>query len=581
MTGLDLFKQILIGRIFPLSEKSSVSCWNLSLICYPSSGTEALRMGIIRITMSECEGRQGVRHRGIGIVTCSGPIFLMIAAAASAQIIPTKPAPLTPGVPSGTGVCSVEKSCADIAPAMVEAALGPSPLEENLRFLSDAIGGRVTGTSASDRAVSWAVEALRHAGVDEVHTERFTVPLSWSEGHTRVEVLSPEPFPVRLVSIGWSPPTPEGGLTAEIVDVGTGDEAGFAKAGDAAAKGAIFLVHSSLLLSWDDLSNEYTAHPGIIDRSIKAGAAAILWMSSRPNLLLYRHDLSLNGELDRLPQAVVAREDAERIARFLRGGQKVRVHFEMPNHVGGPVESENVVAEIRGREKPDEFVLIGAHLDSWDLGTGALDDGCNVAMLIDAARVIHASGTIPRRSIRFALFTGEEQGMLGSAAYAHAHRAELDLMVAAMIFDNGVGRVTGFSLGGRRDTRAAVLDALKPVAALGVDQFTFEADADTDNFDFWLEGVPTLVANQEPANYMLNYHAASDTFDKVDIPTLKHNTAITAVSAFALADREERIGQRQSRAEVEQLLRETGLEEALRPSILWPLWMSGARGRQP
>jgi carboxypeptidase Q len=521
-----------------------------------------------------------LKHRVVGILTCTGPVLLIIAFAASAQIIPTKSAPLATGVPSGTGVCSVEKSCAELAPVMIQAALGPSPLEENLRYLSDTIGGRVTGTPAADRAAGWAVEAFRHAGVDEVHTEKFTIPVSWSEGHTRVEILSPEPFPGRVVSIGWSPPTPEDGLTAEIVDVGTGDEAGFTKAADA-TKGAIVLVHSGLLVSWDDLSSEYTAHPGIIDRAIKAGATAIFWMSSRPNLLLYRHDLSLNGELDRLPQAVVAREDAERISRFLNGGQKVRVHFDMPNHVGGPVESENVVAEIRGREKPDEFILIGAHLDSWDLGTGALDDGCNVAMLIDAARVIHASGTIPRRSIRFALFTGEEQGMLGSAAYAHAHRSELDRMDAAIIFDSGVGRVTGFTLGGRKDTQAAVFDALKPVAALGVDQFTFEADADTDNFDFLLEGVPTLVANQEPANYMLNYHSASDTFDKVDIPALKHNTAITAVSSFALADRVERIGPRQSRAEVEQLLKDTGLEESLRSGILWPLWLSGARGRQP
>ncbi len=521
-----------------------------------------------------------MRFRGIRLLICAGPVLMVLAATAPAQIIPTKPVPLAPQVPAGTGVCSVEKSCAELAPAMIQAALGPSPLEENLRYLADSIGGRVTGTPSADRAAGWAVEAFRHAGVDEVHTEKFTVPVSWSEGHTRVEILSPEAFPVRLVSIGWSPPTPEGGVTAEIVGVGTGDEAGFSKAG-VATKGAIVLVHSSLLVSWDDLSNEYTAHPGIVDRAVKAGAAAIFWMSTRPNLLLYRHNISVNGELERLPQAVVAREDAERIGRFLRSGQKVRVHFEMPNHVGGPVESENVAAEIRGREKPDEFVVIGAHLDSWDLGTGALDDGCNVAVLIDAARVIHASGTIPRRSIRFVLFTGEEQGMLGSAAYAHSHRAELDRMVAAVIFDSGVGRVTGFSLEGRKDTLANVRDALSPVASLGVTNFTFGADGDTDNLDFLLEGVPTLVANQEPANYMENYHAASDTFDKVDIPALKHNVAITAVSSFALADREERIGPRQSRAEVEQLLKDTGLEEGMRGTVLWPLWESSERGRQP
>jgi carboxypeptidase Q len=521
-----------------------------------------------------------VPGRGARNFLCAILLFPWVATAAAAQLIHSKAAPLTPQVPSGTGVCSAERSCAQLAPAMIQTALGPSPLEENLRYLTDTIGGRITGSPAANRAAVWAIEAFRHAGVDEVHSETFRVPINWSEGYTRVDVLSPEPFPIRLVSIGWSPPTAEGGLTADVVDVGAGDEMGFAKAG-AALKGSIVLVRSGLLITWDDLSNEYLTHPAIVDRAVKAGATAIFWMSTRPNLLLYRHNISVNGELERLPQAVVAREDAERIARFLHGGQTVRVHFDMPNHVDGPVDSQNVVAEIRGREKPDDFVLLGAHLDSWDLGTGALDDGCNAAMLIDAARVIRSSGTIPRRSIRFVLFTGEEQGMLGSAAYAHAHRAELDRMVAAVIFDSGVGQVTGFSLEGRKDIAVAVRDALAPVASLGVNDFTFEADGDTDNLDFLLEGVPTLVGKQEPANYMVNYHAASDTFDKVDFSLLKHNVAIAAVSAFALADREGRIGPRQSRAEVEQLLKDTALDQSMRGTPLWPLWESGERGRQP
>jgi carboxypeptidase Q len=506
------------------------------------------------------------------LVFCCAPVF--------GQIPPVKPAPLSKQLPQGTGACSVQASCAEAAPAMVQSAIGASPLAENLRYLTDSVGGRVTGSAAADRAASWGVQAFRNAGVDEVHTERFTIPVSWSEGNTRVEILSPEPFPVHLVSIGWSPATPEGGITADIVDAGMGDDAGFAKAG-AAAKGAIVLVHSELLVTWDDLINEYDVDRVVIDHALNAGAAAIFWMSTRPNLLLYRHNLSINGEIERMPQAVVAREDAERIARFLAAGQKVRAHFDMPNHVGGPVESENVVAEIRGREKPDEFVLLGAHLDSWELGTGALDDGCNVAMLIDAARVIHASGAVPRRSIRFALFTGEEEGMLGSAAYAHGHRAELDRMVAAVIFDSGVGAITGYSLGGRKDVEVAVREALEPIQVLGVKNFTFDAGMDTDNFDFILEGVPTLEAIQEPANYMLNYHAASDTFDKVDIPELKRHVAIAALTAYALADRDERIGPRQSRAETEKLLGETGLDKELKDCGFWPLWENSTRGRQP
>jgi carboxypeptidase Q len=504
--------------------------------------------------------------------------MLLTAAAAHAQIPPIKPAPLS-RLPSSPSACAIEKSCADVAPAMIRSALGISPLEENLRYLTDSIGGRVTGSAEADRAIGWSVEALRRAGVDQVHTERFTIPIGWSEGPTHVDVLSPEPFRVRLVSTGWSPPTPEGGITADVVDVGPGDEAGFAKAG-ASVNGAIVLVHTNVLVTLENLSNESVVGPAIVDRAMKAGAASIFWMSSQPNLLLYRRTLTLAGQLEPLPQAIVAREDASRMARFLFSGQRMRVHFVMPNHVTGPVESENVVGEIRGREKAEEFVLLGAHLDSWELGTGALDNGCNAAAVIDAARAIRAAGTIPRRSIRFALFTGEEQGMLGSWAYARAHRAELDHMIAAIILDEGTGEVTGYSLGGRSDTLAAVREALDPLRSLGVKQFTLHAQARTDNLDFLLEGVPTLVALQEPANYVLNDHAASDTFDKVDIAALKRNVAVAAVTAYALADREQRIGRRQSRAEVEQLMKDTRLDRQMKFEGFWPMWEKGDRGRR-
>jgi carboxypeptidase Q len=499
---------------------------------------------------------------------------LVVTGPLSAQIPPSKPAPLSP--PVGSGGCSVQKGCSELAPDMIQRALGASPLEQNLRYMTDTIGGRVTGSPVAERAVGWAVEAFRHAGVDEVHTEKFSVAVGWSEGHTRIEVLSPEPFPVRAVSIGWSPAILGDGISTKVVDVGSGDDAGFAKVG-AAANGSIVLIHQNILVTWEDLLGEYQVAPQIISRAVNSGAVAIFWMATRPNLLLYRHTVSAAGELEKLPQAVLAREDAERMARFLAGGQNVSVHFELPNRITGPVNSENVVAEIRGREKPDEFVILGAHLDSWELGTGALDNGCNAALVIDAARVIKSSGSVPRRSIRFVLFTGEEQGMLGSWAYSRKHRDELDRMVAAVIFDSGIGAVTGYSLGGRKDTLPAVREALEPVASLGVKDFTLDAESGTDNFDFLLEGVPTLVANQEPANYMLNYHAASDTFDKVDMAQLKKHVAIAAVTAYALADRQDRIGPRQSRAQVEQLLKDTGLEKDMQDQSLWPLWQKGAR----
>ena len=283
-----------------------------------------------------------------------------------------------------------------------------------------------------------------------------------------------------------------------------------------------------------------------------------------------------------IPQAVVAREDAMRLARVAAAYPgKLRVRLTMPNKIGGPVEQFNVVGEIRGYEKSDEVVVLGAHLDSWELGTGALDDGCNAALVIEAARAIKASGLLPRRTIRFILFSGEEQGTVGSYAYVQQHRAELDKVRGMVAFDAGIGRVSGYSLGGRRDIEPAVREILKPFTGWYADNDTYDASFGTDNFDFLLEGIPTLVANQDIANYLENYHAASYTIDKVDMRELKLNTVLAAVTAWGIADRTEPIGKRQSRAEIETLMKETGLDQQMKTLGYWDAWQSGARGRQP
>ncbi len=305
-------------------------------------------------------------------------------------------------------------------------------------------------------------------------------------------------------------------------------------------------------------------------------------MGARERLLLYRHTNSLAGEIDRIPQAVLAREDAMRLARTVAAVPgKVRVRFDMPNKVGGPIEQENVVGEIRGYEKPDEVVILGAHLDSWELGTGALDNGCNAALVIEAARAIKATGLLPRRTIRFVLFSGEEQGTIGSFEYVKAHHAELDKIRAMITYDSGIGRVTGYSLGGRRDIEAGVREVLKPLESWGANNHTYDASFGTDNFDFLLEGVPTLVANQEEANYLPNYHAASDMLDKVDMRELKLHTVLAALTAWGIADRAEPLGKRLSRAELDVLVKETGLDQQLKLLGYWDAWKSGARGRRP
>jgi len=462
---------------------------------------------------------------------------------------------------------------------LLQELAGSSPLEKNLHVLCDQIGGRLPGTPAMRRAVTWAVEAFREAGLTEVARESFTVPNSWTEGDSRAEVTGPARFAARVAAVGWTPATPNGGLEAEVLAAGAGEEGEITRLGEA-ARGKILLVRSDASASFHDLAVAQRRATVALREAAQAGAVAVLLMSTRPRGLLYRHVHSIDGRLDRLPAAVVAREDALRIQRLLEGGRRARMRLDLPNRTGGPFSAENVVAEIRGRESPEEVVIVGAHLDSWDLGTGCLDNGCNAALVIEVARALQATRPRPRRSVRFILFGAEEQGLLGSRAYVERHRGELDRVAAVLIHDIGAGRVSGYSLGGRKDLEPALAEALAPVASRGPGTHTSDALFGSDHFDFLLEGLPTLVANQDTTEYTPHYHAQSDTLDKVDLTELKNQTAIAAVLAYNLADRVERPARRLSRAEMENMLKDTRLDDQLKFLGLWEEWARGERGRR-
>ncbi|HYA23707.1 MAG TPA: M20/M25/M40 family metallo-hydrolase [Terriglobales bacterium] len=460
---------------------------------------------------------------------------------------------------------------------VIDEALKPSSLQANLERLTDQIGGRVPGTPAMQAAVDWGVQAFKAAGADSVHTETFSIASSWAEGATQMNVVAPEKFRVRAISLAWAP-----GLAAQhrvpVIDIGAATADDFVKAGNFA--GAVLLVHSEEMQTWDDLFAEYLKAPGIMDQAVRGKALAIAFQSTRPHDLLYRHTNTSDGRIDRLPMVLLAREDAARMARLLASGQKLYVDLAIPNHIGGPIQSANVIAELRGSEKPDEFVVLGAHLDSWELGTGALDNGCNAALVIDALHAIRATGQRPRRSIRFILFSGEEEGMLGSHAYVRAHRNELDKAAGVVVFDSGTGKVTGFSLGGRKDVAPAATQLVAPLAQFDATKLTTDAEWGTDHFDFMLEGVPTFVADQQEANYLINYHASSDTFDKVDMPQLKKHVAEAAALVFGIADDPDRIGPRLTHAQIEQTMHETHLDELLKTFGMWEAWQQGKLGRK-
>jgi carboxypeptidase Q len=474
---------------------------------------------------------------------------------------------------------------------VIQAALQPSPLETNLHRLTDEIGGRVPGTVGMQHAVAWGVQAFTAAGADSVHTEGFTIPNSWAEGATEVNATTAyqvdasrvgggtvlSSFRVRAVSVAWAPAlAPVKHIP--IVDVGAGTAADFAKAGDVSGK--IVLVHTVVLKTWDDLFAEYSNAPPVIALAVKSKALAVAFMATREHDILYRHTNASAGEIDRLPMVIVAREDGERIARLLASGNLVWADLSIPNQIGGPIKSSNVVAEVRGSENPDEFVILGAHLDSWELGTGALDNGCNAALVVDALRAIKASGVRPRRTIRFILFSGEEQGLIGSRLYAYNHRAELDKAAGVVIYDSGTGKTTGFSIGGRKDIYYAAKELIAPLAQFDVKELKNTMEWGTDHFDFMLEGVPTFVADQQEANYLENYHAVSDTYDKVDFPQLKKHVAEAAALSIELADLPAKIGPRLTHDQIEQTMRDTNSVEMFKAFGIWDEWTSGQRGRQ-
>jgi carboxypeptidase Q len=461
----------------------------------------------------------------------------------------------------------------DTPQRLVARAMGETPIFDDLQELCDRIGGRPTGSPAAHRAIEWSAHKFQEAGLSPV-LESFQIPNLWLPVSAEASAIAPEQFAIRLAAAPFTAST-AGAIEAAVVDANEGSEADFAKLGSR-AKGAVALVHSKEMRTFDDLFAEYLRNSPLVAAAKKAGVAALLLQSTRPRGLLYRHPLSFDGSLAPIPAAIVSREQAERLARLAAKGD-VRVRLNLQNRLGNEYQSQNVVAEIRGREKPEEVVLIGAHLDSWDLGTGAEDNGVNVALVIDLARGFQQLKIIPRRTIRFVLFTGEEQGMWGSRRYVERHRAELDRFAATITFDTGSGRLLGFYLNGREDLRKPVNEALGAVSGLNATDHTDEAIDGTDNFDFLLSGVPNLVGIQDPIPYLPDYHAESDTFDRVNQREEKATLAAASVLLWAFAESPARL-KRQTRAEVEKLLIDTKLDQQMKAFEQWADFQSGKRG---
>jgi hypothetical protein len=448
-------------------------------------------------------------------------------------------------------------------------------MERDLRTLTDEIGGRPTGSPANQRAFDWALERFREAGVD-AKKEPFQMPGLWLERSARATVKGQGvSFPARVAALPFSTGTPAAGLTRPLVDGGRGTEADF-KALHDWAKGAFVLIETDELKDLEGLFREYTEGARIERRAVAAGVAGLVYMSSRPHNALARHNAAL-GWANRHPMMMMERDAAARALRLLRGAKPLTLAAVLDIQSGPAYQTHNVIGEIRGNSRPVEIVVIGAHLDSWDLGTGALDNGANSAMVIDIARQIRRLGLRPARTIRFALWNGEEQGLNGSYGYTLNHALELDRHVMASSYDIGTGRITGFFTGGRADLLPVVERALNPVAGLGPFTQVNLPIVGTDNYDFMMQGVPNLVANQESANYGPNYHARSDEFIRADLHQLRQNAAVAAAVTWGFATLDLSLP-RQTAQQVDSLVRNTDLAEQMRSFNVYDAWEAGKRG---
>jgi len=425
---------------------------------------------------------------------------------------------------------------------LIGAALGSDHTWTRLSELCDDIGHRLSGSEALERAVRWARAAMEADGLDSVWLQPVKVP-HWVRGRESATIVEPGRHSVAILGLGRSVATPRGGITADVVVVR--DWAELAALPDAAVRGHIVLYNEPFTRYSETV--RYRAR-GADSASVR-GAVAALVRSVGLGGLRTPHTGTTNeygNAVRAIPVAAISVEDAERIARMVERGSRVRLHLEMNARTLPDADSHNVIGEIRGRERPEEIVVIGGHLDSWDVGAGAHDDGGGCVIAMEAMRLIRSLGLRPRRTLRCVLWTNEENGSRGGKAYAETYGAR-EHHVAALESDGGVERPKGFGVKrykvGTDTTDTAATEALvqrfspfgRFLAGIGADSITASGGG-TDIGPLMKLGVPGFAHRTVEARYFEWHHTAADTPDKVDPVELRRNAAAMAVMAWLLAD---------------------------------------------
>lgn len=425
-----------------------------------------------------------------------------------------------------------------IAAQLREQALAGSGAYEVVESLTTEVGPRMAGTEADARAVAWAVAKFGGMGFDKVYTEPVRFPV-WRRGHERAEVLSPFPQPLHLAVLGRSVGTGGKPIEAEVVEFATLND--LKNAPEGALIGKIAYVSNRMTRERDGsgYGPAVAARGRGATEASRHGAVAYLLRSigTDDNRLPHTGVMSYGEDVAPIPAAALSNPDADLLSNMLRRGKPVTVRLDIDAGMDAKYESANVIAEIRGREKPEEIILIGAHLDSWDLGTGAIDDGAGVAITMRAAALIAALPQRPRRTIRVVAFANEEQGLIGGYAYAKAHGDKVVQHIIAAESDFGAGRVYAFATSQPPETAKPVIEQIaKALAPLGIQYKPGEGGAGPDLIPMAQRGMAWAWLAQDGTDYFDYHHTHNDTLDKIDPKALDQNVAAYAVFAWLAAE---------------------------------------------
>jgi len=418
----------------------------------------------------------------------------------------------------------------DPAARLIGEAVGSTFAWQRLALLTDTIGNRLSGTPALDKAIAWAVDEMKKDGLENVHTEAVMVP-KWVRGAESAEIVEPARHQIVMLGLGDSVGTPAAGVEADVLVVHSFEEL---DANAAHARGKIVLFNVPFT-NYGETVRFRSQGPS---RAARHGAVAVLVRSVGNPGLRTPHTGALQYAADapKIPAAAIALEDAERLQRMTDRGGRIVVRLKMEAHLDADVPSANVVGEIRGREKPDEVVVVSGHLDSWDVGAGATDDGGGCVVTWEALRIMKKLNLRPRRTVRVVLWTNEENGGRGGLGYRDQHRAELAKHVLMLESDGGVFRPLGFGFTGSDAARETVKTIATLLSGIAADQISSGGGGADIGPSMQEAHVPGMSLEVDDAKYFLIHHTPADTIDKIDPVEMAKCAAAVAVMAYVVAD---------------------------------------------